>query len=166
MSIETKKLALWLTKALSMVCLMVMTGCSARVLDSQNRVVGAALPHCPSSPNCVTSEVAGAMAEAQRVDAFQLQGDTTHAWTQLRSYVMAMPRTTVVFEQIDYIHAEVLSPWRVYTDDLALRLDAAQRVVHLRSSSRLGHYDFGVNRERVESLRQGLVEAGVIQVQP
>lgn len=155
----------WIKPA-SILLVIGLAGCSARVLDSQNRVVGSPLPNCPASPNCVISEVGGAQSAEQRVAAFRLNGDVAAAWKQLRAELVSMPRTTVVFEQADYIHAEVVSPWRVYTDDLALRLDRPQQLVHLRSSSRLGYYDFGVNRERVEALRQQLLQADLIQPRP
>lgn len=135
-----------------------VSGCAGRVFESHSRAEGSELPACPPSPNCVNSEV----DTEHFVKPFVLEGDTATAWQQIRDQVIQSKRTTVVFEQADFIHAEVVSPLRVYTDDLVLRLDAENNLVHLRSSSRLGYYDFGVNRDRVEALRSALVERGAI----
>ena len=40
-----------------------------------------------------------------------------------------------------------------FVDDVDFVLYAKARVIHLRSASRVGHYDFGVNRKRVEAIR-------------
>ena len=47
-----------------------------------------------------------------------------------------------------------------FVDDLERWVDPVNQVVQVRSVSRMGRKDFGVNRERVETLRAGLVEAG------
>ncbi|MDP3413597.1 MAG: DUF1499 domain-containing protein, partial [Polaromonas sp.] len=60
---------------------------------------------------------------------------------------------TVVEETPGYLYAQCSTRWLRFTDDLELLLDDAARVIHVRSSSRLGRKDFGVNRARVEALR-------------
>lgn len=130
-------------------------GCSSLALNSNQRVVGQALPACPSKPNCVNSEVQEGYPQESFIAPFAIEGDSqAKAWQTAREHVRNSKRTTIVFEQEDYLHAEVSSPWGIYTDDLALRLDSKNRVIHVRSSSRVGYYDFGVNRDRVEALRQ------------
>jgi uncharacterized protein (DUF1499 family) len=62
-----------------------------------------------------------------------------------------------------YLHAEVKSRVFRFVDDLELLLDPASGVVGIRSASRVGYSDLGVNRRRVETLRQQLIQAGVIQ---
>lgn len=138
--------------------LTLLAGCAATVLESHERQIGTPLIACSAKPNCVNSE-----GDAEHLIApLVLLGGPASAWQAIRQQVKNSKRTTVVFEQQDYLHAEVLSPLRVFTDDLALRLDAENKLVHVRSSSRVGHYDFGVNAERVEALRAALVDAGVV----
>lgn len=132
-----------------------MAACSANVLQSKGRVAGQQLPACADKPNCVNSEGDA----AHFIEPFSIAGDATAAWQAARAAVANTAATKIVFEQADYLHAEVTSPWGVYTDDLALRLDAQAGLIHVRSSSRLGHYDFGVNRERAEALREALRQA-------
>lgn len=74
-----------------------------------------------------------------------------------------MERTRIVDEGTNYLHAEVVSPWHVYTDDLELLLRPAERRIDVRSSARIGYYDFEVNRDRVELLRERLAERGLVE---
>lgn len=88
--------------------------------------------------------------------------DGQQGWARVGEAVRASERTTIVVADDRYVHAEVVSPWRVYTDDLELLRGEGDRV-DVRSTSRIGYYDFGVNRERVEALRRRLAEAGAIR---
>jgi uncharacterized protein (DUF1499 family) len=74
----------------------------------------------------------------------------------VRAAVQAMPRTTVVSEKSNYLHAEFRTKLMRYVDDVELFFDG--QVVQVRSCSRLGRRDFGVNRKRIEAIR-ALVEA-------
>ena len=104
------------------------------------------LEKCDNPRNCVCTEHGdapplaydGRSPEAARADA--------------RAAVKGLRRTTIVRDDGDRLHAEcrVL----VFTDDLELRFDDAAGVVHLRSSSRVGKNDLGVNRRRVERVRR------------
>lgn len=115
---------------------------------------------CPSAPHCVNSRAAG---ERHGIAPFVLVGNDPAAWARLVATVRAMPRTTLVESGDHYVHAEVVSPWHIYTDDLELLWDPATARVDVRSSSRVGYYDFGVNRDRVEDLRRRLVETGIVE---
>lgn len=96
-----------------------------------------------------------------RVEPFRLL-DAQQGWARVVEAVRASARTTVVTADDRYARAEVASPWRVYTDDLELLRGEGDRV-DVRSTSRIGYYDFGVNRERVEALRRRLAETGAIR---
>jgi uncharacterized protein (DUF1499 family) len=74
----------------------------------------------------------------------------------VRRAVQAMPRTTIVSQRENYLYAEFRTKLLRYVDDVELFFDG--RVVQVRSCSRLGRRDFGVNRRRVEELRR-LIEA-------
>jgi len=88
--------------------------------------------------------------------------DPQRDWARVVEAVRASERTTVVAADDRYVHAEVASPWRIYTDDLELLRGEGERV-DVRSTSRIGYYDFNVNRERVEALRHRLARAGAIR---
>jgi uncharacterized protein (DUF1499 family) len=65
----------------------------------------------------------------------------------------AMPGVTVVEQRPDYLYAQAETRWMKFTDDLEFWFNPARGVIELRSASRLGRKDFGVNRERIEAIR-------------
>jgi uncharacterized protein (DUF1499 family) len=113
---------------------------------------GRLLP-CPSSPNCVSSQ---AQDSSQRVDPLRPPGDPGDAMSILRRVVEALPRTRIVTATDTYLHAECRSRIFRFVDDLDFLLDPEEGVVQVRSASRLGHSDLGVNRRRVEAIREAL----------
>ena len=105
---------------------------------------------CPGTPNCVSSE-AGTPPDKQ-VAPFAAPGGRADM-PRLADLVAAWPRTKIVTNTGDYLHAESTSLiWR-FTDDVEFRMDSAAKVIHVRSASRLGKGDLGVNRKRVEGMR-------------
>ncbi len=71
-----------------------------------------------------------------------------------------MPRTRIVTESPEYLHAECRSSVFGFVDDLELQLRPSDGIIAVRSASRLGHSDFGVNRKRIETLRNALIKKG------
>lgn len=143
---------------LGLVGLGLITGC-AQFNEHSTGLVKDQLTPCPSWPRCVSS----VSADAERqVVPFQLQQPFEARWDDAIATLADMPRTRIVTRNERYVHAEVTSPWGVYTDDLEMLLDHGSGRVAIRSSARIGYYDFEVNRERVEALRQALVAKGLI----
>ncbi len=70
-------------------------------------------------------------------------------------------RARIVREQPGYLQAEFTSRMLGFVDDVEFVLEPTARVIHVRSASRLGYRDFGVNRERVEAIRRQLAAAAV-----
>jgi len=64
-----------------------------------------------------------------------------------------MKRTTIVAEKEDYLHAEAKSLIFRFVDDVEFYFPATEKLIHVRSASRVGHSDLGVNRKRVEEIR-------------
>lgn len=119
----------------------------------------AGLKDCPGSPNCVFSEAAD---PEHRVDSFRLKGDSEKIWPAVLRVVAAMPRTDIISATDNYIRTECKSRLFGFVDDLELFLTPATGKVSVRSASRSGYYDFGVNRKRIEYLRQELLADDLI----
>jgi len=106
------------------------------------------LAACKRSPNCVSSQADPGDAE-HYIAPIAFKGSVA----ALRGAVEAMPRSTVVRQDGNYLYAEFRTKLLRYVDDLELWYDERAGLVHVRSASRLGRRDFGVNRKRVEALR-------------
>jgi uncharacterized protein (DUF1499 family) len=118
------------------------------------------LAPCPSSPNCVSSQADRAGDAGHYVAPLAFKGDPRMAWDTLRALVAGSERAAIVAESEGYLRAEFASKLMGFVDDLECLLDARARVIHVRSASRLGRSDFGVNRARIETLRADLRDAG------
>jgi len=112
------------------------------------------LKSCPDSPNCVCSE-AHTQADAQHFIAPLLATEKT--WQRLKKSIVKQGGDIQV-DSPDYIHATFSTSVFHYVDDVELRFDKQQKYIHLRSASRIGRSDFGVNRTRIENLKKVVEE--------
>jgi uncharacterized protein (DUF1499 family) len=72
----------------------------------------------------------------------------------LKNIILHKKRTKIVTETSTYLHAEFTSAlWR-FVDDVEFSFDENAKRIHMRSASRLGKSDLGVNRKRVEAIRE------------
>jgi uncharacterized protein (DUF1499 family) len=118
------------------------------------------LKPCPRSPNCVSSQAERA-DETHAIAPLAFKGDPAGAWRALRDLVAGWERAKVVAEHDGYLRAEFATRVMGFVDDVEFLLDPGARVIHVRSASRLGRRDFGVNRERVEAVRSRLAARGI-----
>ncbi|MDL2337865.1 MAG: DUF1499 domain-containing protein [Pseudomonadota bacterium] len=117
-------------------------------------------------PNSVSSQ-AGTyadhpMQESARIDPLPVKfGDRGGSATlaALKGIVEAMPGAKVVTSDGPYLYAQFTSPWFRFVDDTEFWFDPAAGVIQVRSASRLGESDLGVNRKRIEAIRERLSDA-------
>ena len=107
------------------------------------------LAPCRRTPNCVSSQADPADQE-HYIAPIVFRGPMA----SLRRAVESMERAIVIKAEPDYLYAEYRTKLLRYVDDVELYYDEKQGVVHVRSASRLGRRDFGVNRNRIEALRR------------
>lgn len=84
------------------------------------------------------------------------QGNGTATIAKIAQVVEDLPGATVVEHRDDYLYAQFTTALMRFTDDVEFWFDPAAQVVHVRSASRVGRKDFGVNRARVEAIRARL----------
>jgi uncharacterized protein (DUF1499 family) len=118
------------------------------------------LPPCPNTPNCVSSQ---AQDKEHFTPPFKISVSTKEAWNVLKRTLKNQSRVVITDETPDSLHATDTSLIFRFVDDIEVILDADARLIHIRSASRTGYSDFGVNRKRVENLRLQLQKAGVIE---
>jgi len=118
-----------------------------------NGLVESRLSPCPDKPNCVCSEFGGspqhyvqpvALAEAPTLEALV--------------DIVRDEGGRIVSQQTDYVAATFSSALFGFVDDLELRVDRDNGLIHLRSESRVGRGDLGANRRRVDAIRLRLQE--------
>lgn len=90
-------------------------------------------------------------------------GDVSASWTGLLAHLGEMPRMTIVEQRADYVHVTATSAVLHFVDDLEFSLRVERGEIAVRSASRVGYYDFGVNRARVESVRAALRKKGLVK---
>lgn len=107
------------------------------------------LKDCPATPNCVCSQ---ASAPARHIDPLRFTGAAAIAWAGLQRLIEEMPRARIQTRDEHYLHAEFTSRVFRFVDDVEFLL--ADGVIHVRSASRVGRWDVGANRARVEEIRR------------
>jgi uncharacterized protein (DUF1499 family) len=137
------------------VLLIVAAGCSGARLERLPTML-ADLPPCTSSPNCVSSQAPDA---AHHVDPIPYSGDHLEAMRRLRAVIEAMPRARVTAADDLALHAEFTSRILRFVDDVDCVIDPPAHVIAIRSASRLGYSDLGVNRKRVEAIRTAFMRS-------
>jgi uncharacterized protein (DUF1499 family) len=116
------------------------------------------LSSCPASPNCVVSQDADAK---HTIEPIPYHGDRNTVRETLLKVLTVVPRTEVIEQTDDYIHALSKSRIFKFIDDVEFYFPPNESVIHVRSASRVGDSDLGVNRRRVEQIRLALRDLNI-----
>ncbi len=117
------------------------------------------LAPCPATPNCVSSQ-ADPADTVHYVAPLRYTGSGPAARARLLELLQGEPRVRVAEAGPEYIRAEFRSRWFGFVDDVEFLVDQSRRLIHVRSASRLGYGDFGVNRRRIEHIRHRFSRPG------
>jgi len=113
-------------------------------------LVSGALTHCPEKPNCVCSEFDE--DTAHYIEPLDYSGvPAEKVWGEISRIIEELGGQVVVNND-DYLAATFSSSVFGFVDDVEFRLDPSQKRIQVRSASRVGHSDLGVNRKRVETM--------------
>ena len=134
---------------LTLIAASIMSACSGSRAQPNSGLIEQRLAPCPDSPNCVSSQ---ATQESRRVKPLRYRGDAVQAKERLLSLLEGMPRVRIQHADAGYIHTEFRSAVFGFVDDVEFYFDPPG-LIQVRSASRVGYSDFGVNRERVEAIR-------------
>lgn len=122
---------------------------SCTSIPPEAQLVDEKLRPCPDSPNCVSSEIENVPSQ---VEPLAFQGSPEIAWEKLKKTIQEM-RGKIQKKEDRYLWATFTTRVLRFVDDMEFRLVADESIIHLRSGSRVGRSDLGVNRRRVETLR-------------
>ena len=82
--------------------------------------------------------------------------DLDKAFLKTKEAIRQTPRTEIVEENDSYVHAEATTKWMHYVDDLEVRKIPQKKTLQVRSESRVGIGDNGVNKKRIDDLEYRL----------
>jgi len=111
----------------------------------------------PSSPNAVCSQAAGGY---HQIAPLAYNNSQEQAMKALKAIVESTPNTRIVETRPDYLYAEYATSLMGFVDDVEFYFPPNAKIIHVRSASRLGYSDLGVNRKRIEAIRARLAQAG------
>ncbi|MES9971685.1 MAG: DUF1499 domain-containing protein [Candidatus Thiodiazotropha sp.] len=140
--------------AIAIVILTLFTGCSGTM--QKLGIDKGKLTQCPDTPNCVNSQ---SEDEKHFIQPLHFTGTQQQARSALKRVLTAYKRTKIIVDQEEYIRAEFVSRVFRFVDDVEFYLtsdNSEETVIDVRSASRVGYSDFGVNRKRIEHIRSKL----------
>lgn len=110
------------------------------------------------TPNSVSSQAALYRDHPQRdyasIESLPLKsGDPVASLQELSAVLKRMTGVTVIEQKSDYLYAQAPTRWLKFVDDMEFWFNPERGVIEVRSASRVGGQDFGVNRQRVEAIR-------------
>lgn len=108
---------------------------------------------CPDSPNCINT-MASANDKIHYSEPISYQGSLQEAKLKILNIINSTPRTKILDESENYIHAIYISKMMKFVDDVQFYFDDNTKLIHIRSASRVGYSDLGVNRKRVDMIKK------------
>lgn len=139
-------------KVLIFTAALMLTACS----QTQGMIDDRSAKPCVDSPNCVSTQDS---RESHQLAPFELTDSAT--LDNIEQVALSLPRANTAVKKDNYLRIEYTSRVFGFVDDLELRM--ANSKLWVRSQSRVGYYDFGVNRKRAQTLRAALQQANLIE---
>lgn len=128
----------------------VLFGCEG-VRPTNLGVKDGKLTPCPDKPNCVSSQ---SINHSNKITPLTYSSTAKDAIADLKNIVGTMKNVSIIEESPTYLRYEFTSRFFRFIDDVEFFLDDNEKIIHLRSSSRIGYSDLGVNRRRMERIRE------------
>ena len=116
------------------------------------------LKQCPDTPNCVNSQ---AKNKKHFIEPIIISATSVEAKNYILIALKELKRSKVVVAESNYIRAEFVSKVFRFVDDVEFYFpdsDSKELLIHVRSASRIGYSDLGVNRKRIENIRSKIQE--------
>jgi uncharacterized protein (DUF1499 family) len=134
---------------------MSAVGCGGHAQESRSKTPADLAP-CPDSPNCVSTK---SKDPGHMMPPLPYLKSGEDSMNRLVAIVREMKRATIVSATPSYLHVEFRSVLFRFVDDVEFVLDDSAGVIHFRSASRTGYYDFGVNRKRMKQISDHYLRA-------
>lgn len=106
---------------------------------------------CPNTPNCISTQATDAK---HKISPISYSGTMSEAKMKIIKILNSLKRTKIITNTENYIHAEVRTATFKFVDDVEFLFDDSEKIIQFRSRARSGHSDMGVNRKRMEKIRE------------
>ena len=113
-------------------------------------IINGKLHPCPKSPNCVSTQ---ATDNKQKINPIHFSVSLNEAKDKIIEIISSLKRSKIITNKENYIHVEFRTATFKFVDDVEFVFDDSEKIIHFRSRARLGYSDMGVNRKRMESIR-------------
>lgn len=113
------------------------------------------LAPCPNSPNCVSTQ---SIDPEHSIPPITYTSSPEQAIANLKQVIQTQERAKIITEREDYLYVEFSSKLMGFVDDVEFYLNKDKGTIEMRSASRLGESDLGVNRQRLQSIVAKLQE--------
>lgn len=136
---------------LVLISVLLLTGCKGVI--PKLGIENGQLSPCRSTPNCVNSQVTD---EKHYIEPILTTGTLLEIKNHILTILNESKNSKIIVTKGNYISAEFTSKWFHFVDDVEFYFPdtkSTEMTIHVRSASRVGHSDFGVNRKRIEQIR-------------
>jgi len=110
---------------------------------------------CPKSPNCVLSQASDAK---HKIKPIYYATSVEAAKERLNQVILSISDARIITQNEVYWHVEFTTRWLRFIDDVEFYFPESEALIHLRSASRSGYWDLGVNRKRTKEIRSRFEE--------
>ena len=129
--------------------LMSLVGCAGSRPDNLG-ISGDLLRDCPKKPNCVSTT---STSDKNKIDPISTSDSPVISMQKLTSIVQSMPGASIIEASTNYLRVEFKSSIFGFVDDVEFFQADGKSQISMRSASRMGYSDLGVNRKRMEQIR-------------
>ncbi len=140
---------------------------SANTIEKKEKspsLLNGSLLICPNKPNCINSEYPE--QTSHYLPPFVIPNDQYTQIVSIAKNILLEMGATIITENNDSLQATFTSSLFKFVDDFELRVDQTSHILHIRSASRVGYSDFGVNKRRVKHFLERINQAHIKQVTP
>lgn len=117
-------------------------------------IIDGQLSKCPTTPNCICSEYKDHTSHYAAPISTNLDSFSEAETSSILIEIIREMGGTIQITSKQYIAVTFTSAFFGFVDDLEIRIDKDNKVIHLRSASRVGRSDLGINKKRIKLLKQ------------
>ena len=137
------------------IALFIVKGYASKKMES-SIVLSGLLPQCESKPNCTCSEYFNDTKHFISPLEYSLEENHVDSKDIIQILNLSLEEIggVIISGNNTHINAIFTSHFFRFVDDVNVRIDKTNKVIHFRSKSRVGHSDFGANKSRIEQLKE------------